>query len=373
LHLIWPHHIISRFKCSDCSFGGFGSISLKRSRTTIFLVSALALLLALALCPLGLAQTLDQAKSDVDKLQQKLESEVERYKYACSKLEDTQGLIEENKAKLAQAEEKLAANKERLNERIRAMYVTRHNEFLDVVVNAGNFDEFLVGLDLAKKVGQKDAQLVKDVKDAKAKLDAAEQSLAERKSEQQAAKIEIANSKAAVESDLSSAKGKLAGVEDQIRQAMAQRAQEASQAPVSRRSYPTNSSAADPLAPIVRRSAPPGSPHGGVVSVAYAQLGKPYVWGASGPDSFDCSGLVAYCYSVGAGIEITHSSYGQASCGTPVSVSELQPGDIVGFRGWGHVGIYVGDGMFIAAPYTGAVVSLAPLSSHGSYCGAVRP
>ena len=350
---------------------GVGSISLNRSRTTVFVVAGLALLLALTLCPLASAQPIDEAKRDVERLQQKLEDAMERYNFACSKLEQTQGMIEENKEQLAQAEEELAANKDRLNGRIRAMYVTRHNEFLDVVVNAGNFDEFLVGLDLAKKVGQKDAQLVKDVKEAKAKLESAKQSLAERKSEQQSAKQEIADSKTAVEGELSSAKGKLAGIEDQIRQAMARRAEEASN-PVSYRSSPTADSP-QTIAPIVRRSAPPGSPHGGVVEVAYAQLGKPYVWGAAGPGSFDCSGLVAYCYSVGAGIEITHSSYGQSSCGTPVSVSELQPGDILGFRGWGHVGIYIGDGQFIHAPQSGDVVKISSLSSRGNFCGAVRP
>jgi cell wall-associated NlpC family hydrolase len=276
---------------------------------------------------------------------------------------------------LAEAEAELTANTERLNGRIRAMYVSRHNEFLDVVVNAANFDEFLVGLDLAKKVGQKDADLVKGVKEAKAKLDAAKESLAVRKSEQQAAKAEIAASKGAIEGDLASAKGKVSGIEEQIRQAMAMRAKEVSPTTSPTTNYRSNpSSPSSPIVdPIVHRSVPPGSSHPGVVEVAYAQLGKPYVWGASGPDSFDCSGLVAYCYSVGAGIEITHSSYGQASCGTPVSVSELQPGDILGFRGWGHVGIYIGDGQFIHAPQTGDVVKISSLASRTNFCGAVRP
>lgn len=317
-----------------------------------------------------MAQPLNEAKKDIERLQQKLEDAVERYNYACSKLEETQGLIEENQAQLKEAEAELARNKSRLNGRVRAMYVTRHNKFIDVVVNAGNFDEFLVGMDLAKKVGQKDAELVKSVKDAKAKLEEAKQALAERKAEQSAAKKEIASSKSAVEGELSGAKGRLAGIEEEIRQGMQRRAAEAAAVasrPSSRqRKYPRSD-------PVARRTRPPGAPHGGVVGTAYDQLGKPYVWGAGGPDAFDCSGLTSYCYSVGAGIEITHSSYGQAGCGTPVSVSELQPGDIVGFRGWGHVGIYVGGGQYIHAPYSGAVVTVASLSDRGNYCGAVRP
>jgi len=107
--------------------------------------------------------------------------------------------------------------------------------------------------------------------------------------------------------------------------------------------------------------------------VAYDQLGKPYVWGASGPDSFDCSGLTMYCYEVGAGISISHSSYDQANCGTPVSIGELQPGDILGFRGWGHVGLFVGGDSFIHAPQTGDVVKVSSLSARTNFCGAVRP
>jgi cell wall-associated NlpC family hydrolase len=310
-----------------------------------------------------------EAKKQVEQLQQKLEDSVERYNYACYKLEQTQGQLQENKAQLAKAEAQLAVDKARLNGRIRAMYVSRHNEFLDVVVNAGSFDEFLVGLDLAKKVGRNDAEFVRTVKVAKAELENAQQSLAQRASEQAAAKREITQSKAAVETDLAGAKGKLANIQEEVRQAMARRLAEASAATSSsgrRRGFV-------PPGPVVRRTVPPGAPHGGVVDVAYAQLGKPYVWGAEGPDSFDCSGLTMYCYRVGAGISISHSSYAQAYCGTPVSVSELQPGDILGFRGWGHVGIYVGGDEFINAPQTGDVVRVASLSARHNFCGAVRP
>src|SRR5665811_2294494 len=127
--------------------------------------------------PVAVAQTLDQQKADaqsqVSALQQKLEDSVERYNYACVKLEETRGKIDENKTQMTQAEKTLAADRTRLNARIRAMYITRHYRFVDVMVSAANFDEFLVGIDLAKKVGQNDARLVAQVKDAKAKLEAA--------------------------------------------------------------------------------------------------------------------------------------------------------------------------------------------------------
>lgn len=318
------------------------------------------------------AQTLDeqkaQAQKQVGQLQAKLESSVERYNYACVKIEQTRGLIEENTANLTAAEQKLAADRVRLNNRVRAMYVTRQYRFVDVVVNASNFDSFLVGLDLAKKIGEQDAELVKQVKSAKTQLEGVRSSLQEQKDEQEAARKEMGDAKAAVESDLAGAKGTLAGVDSQIQAALAQRAAEAASNKIN---YVATTRRAIP-SPIAR-TRPPGAPHGGAVGVAYDQLGKPYVWGAAGPDSFDCSGLTMYCYQVGAGISITHSSYDQANCGTPVSIGELQPGDILGFRGWGHVGLYVGGDSFIEAPCTGEVVKVSSLSARTDFCGAVRP
>ena len=336
----------------------------------MFITAGLILVLAVAMSPWVAAQPLDQQKSDAQKdvevVQQRLEDAVERYNYACYKIERTRAEIQQNEEALTAAEAELAKNKGRLNSRVRAMYVTRHNRFLDVVVNAGNFDEFLVGMDLAKKLSSKDAQLVRDVKDAKASLEAARNALAERENEQEAARKELSASKASVGKDLAGAKGKLAGVETQIKQAMEARLAEAS-------SSSSSSWTSNPTNPYPTPTRPPGAPNGGVVGVAYDQLGKPYAWGAAGPSSFDCSGLVQYCYRVGAGKYIPHSSYAQRSSGTSVGVSQMAPGDIVGFRGWGHVGVYAGGGSYIHAPSSGDVVRVASLSARRNYCGAVRP
>ncbi|EKQ50442.1 MULTISPECIES: C40 family peptidase [unclassified Clostridium] len=99
-----------------------------------------------------------------------------------------------------------------------------------------------------------------------------------------------------------------------------------------------------------------------ILNEAYAQLGKPYVWGATGSDSFDCSGFTQYVYSHAAGIDISRTTYSQINVGQPVSQDQLQPGDLV-FTHPGHVGIYVGNGQMINAPQTGDVVKVAPVYS----------
>ena len=99
---------------------------------------------------------------------------------------------------------------------------------------------------------------------------------------------------------------------------------------------------------------------GAILTEAYKHLGKPYVYGASGPSTFDCSGLTSYVYSAVTGIYIGRTTYEQVNAGVEVSASDLQPGDLV-FPNSGHVQIYIGNGMVIHAPHTGDVVRVAPL------------
>jgi cell wall-associated NlpC family hydrolase len=134
---------------------------------------------------------------------------------------------------------------------------------------------------------------------------------------------------------------------------------------------PTAAKAAKAAAPVAAPSAP-GSAAAKAVSVAMAQRGKPYVWAAAGPGSFDCSGLVEYAYAA-AGVSLPHSSLAQSQMGTPVSRDALQPGDLVFFYSpVSHVGIYIGGGNMVHAPTSGDVVKISPISVIGSYAGARR-
>jgi peptidoglycan DL-endopeptidase CwlO len=108
------------------------------------------------------------------------------------------------------------------------------------------------------------------------------------------------------------------------------------------------------------------------VDTAMAQRGKPYVWAAEGPGSFDCSGLTLYAYAA-AGVSLPHSSAMQAQMGTPVSRSELQPGDLVFFYSpVSRVGMYIGNGQMVHAPTFGDVVKVAGIDVMGSYSHAMR-
>jgi cell wall-associated NlpC family hydrolase len=107
------------------------------------------------------------------------------------------------------------------------------------------------------------------------------------------------------------------------------------------------------------------------IRAALAQVGKPYVYGAAGPNGFDCSGLTMYAYGV-AGISLPHSSAAQSRLGRGVSRSDLQPGDLIYFYSpVSHVGLYIGNGMMVHARTFGQPVAVTSVDMSG-YAGARR-
>ena len=128
-----------------------------------------------------------------------------------------------------------------------------------------------------------------------------------------------------------------------------------------------------PRTPAAAPAAPAAS-GGAAAAVAYAmgQVGDSYVYGAAGPDSFDCSGLTMAAWAQG-GVSLPHSSGSQMGSGTPVSTSALQPGDLVFYYSpVSHVGIYVGNGQIVHAANPSTDVQMAPVFSM-PVSGAVRP
>lgn len=109
------------------------------------------------------------------------------------------------------------------------------------------------------------------------------------------------------------------------------------------------------------------TPGSKILETAYTKLGSPYVWGATGPNSFDCSGFTSWVYRQ-HGISLSRTAQSQSQGGTAVDRSDLQPGDLVFFGSSAgritHVGIYVGDGQMIHSPQTGDVVKVSSLNKN---------
>ncbi len=127
-----------------------------------------------------------------------------------------------------------------------------------------------------------------------------------------------------------------------------------------------------------RAASSPTRAAGRAVAFALAQLGKPYRWGATGPNTYDCSGLTQASYRH-AGVAVPRVSAAQWYAGPHVSMAGLRPGDLVFFandlgdpRTIHHVGMYIGRGLMVEAPFTGAVVRVSSIG-RSDYIGAVRP
>lgn len=110
-------------------------------------------------------------------------------------------------------------------------------------------------------------------------------------------------------------------------------------------------------APAVQ-AAQAGPDRSSVVQAALSRVGMPYSYGASGPASFDCSGLVTWAMNQ-AGVSVPRSSYSLMSAGTPVSQAQLRPGDVVITNGGGHAALYVGNGQVVEAVTSGVPVRVA--------------
>jgi len=120
---------------------------------------------------------------------------------------------------------------------------------------------------------------------------------------------------------------------------------------------------------------PTSTQAGKAVAFAYAQLGKPYQWGATGPGAYDCSGLAQAAWGA-AGVQIPRTTYDQWAALPHIATSAIEPGDLLYYDGEGHVAMYVGGGYIIDAPQTGLDVQKLPMSTGwyaANFDGAVRP
>jgi cell wall-associated NlpC family hydrolase len=181
----------------------------------------------------------------------------------------------------------------------------------------------------------------------------------------------LAQDKAQIERKAAAAGALLDRLEEERRQAReALRAREAAQ--VSRDAERTTSSSEAPAAPAPEPEPAASGGAAAAVQFAMAQVGDAYVYGAAGPDAYDCSGLTMMAWAQ-AGVALPHSSSAQLGSGTPVSVGALQPGDLVAYYSpVSHIGMYVGNGMIVHAANPSTGVNMAPVGSM-PISGAVRP
>jgi len=243
-----------------------------------------------------------------------------------------------------------------LGTRVEGMYRSGPLGALELLFGATTFEEFAATWDLLMQMNEMDATSVAELKATRAEISATKVELVAQQAEAEKQRAIMADRKASIEKQLAERERALAGLEAEVRALQA--AEEARRVKTS---------------PVGDYGTPTNAPRSEVVSIAKSKLGAPYVWGAAGPDTFDCSGFTMWVYAR-VGVSLPHSSRAQINVGQRVSRANLAPGDLV-FFGTSvihHVGIYVGGGMYIHAPHTGDVVKISSIN-RSDYAGACRP
>ena len=358
------------------------------------LVIALALAIALAAASSATADPTVASKqaeaqsvmAQITELDGSLERAVEAYNLANVRLAHIRHDLSENTSALVTAKKSLKQAQGQLSARLVDIYTSGDTQAgLAVLLGASSLDDALGRMDAESRLSDQDTLVLDQVTKFRREVQHRQRFLQHAHAEQVQVVAQRNAARASVESQLGQRKQLLGSIQGEIAHLQAQEA--ARQAELKREleqrlatqqvaSRQAALAPTVPVAPPTSTAPPPVAPpatHGGVVGIAMQYLGTPYVWGGSSPGGFDCSGFVMYVYAQ-VGVSLPHSSYAQYGYGSPVSRSDLQPGDLVFFDGLGHVGIYVGGGSFIHAPHTGDVVKISSLSGWyaSTYVGARR-
>lgn len=322
---------------------------------------------------------IDRLKKEITSINLASEQAVERYNQANTELENTREQMARNEKALAETSVKLDASRGLLERRLLHIYRDGSLSILDVILNSSSFSDFVTRFDMLGRIGQKDQEVIEEFLSYKAEIEQMQADLETARQEQEQLLATLADEKAEVESGVAARQLLLSSAEAEVAQSLTQQMQ---QGQISVRGGPETiesqpelpdpgyipAAASEPEADPGYSPPPPPS-RGNVVSIAAQYLGVPYVWGGASPSGFDCSGLTMYVYAQ-VGIYLPHSAAAQYNSGTPVSASEMAPGDLVFFGSpISHVGIYVGGGSMIHAPFEGTVVSYGGI---GGNVGAVR-
>lgn len=305
-----------------------------------------------------------RVKAQIDELDAQVEVAAERYNEANAAHQQILSDIQVTEEKLAATNARIGVLQQHLSVRANSMYRSGPMGFLEVLLNAEDFEQFATTWDLLRDMNEQEATNVAELKDARQEAEAAKAELDEQEAAAHEIVDQMAANKASIESQLAEREGMLRGIESEI--AAIEAAERAREAAAAR-------TAASRASTSVRTFPPPTrAARGEVVNIAMKYLGAPYRWGAAGPNAFDCSGFTMFVYAQ-VGVSLPHSSRAQINSGQRVSMSDLQAGDLVFFGSpIHHVGIYIGGGQYIHAPHTGDVVRIAPLN-RGDYAGACRP
>ena len=312
--------------------------------------------------------TLAQAKAQVADLQEKAEVAGEAANALRGKISAQQARVKALQVGIAKQQIQVDAVKRQIGSLAVAGYQTSGMSTTAQLLLSTNPDQFLSQASTAQAFAGQQNSALRKFTDAQGKLTDLQSGEQSELAALQAVQAQQDGLKKQLQANLDAAEKVLGKLSDADRARI--EAENAKEAKDARNSRPSRDSGRMDDLPNV----PANGRAGIAVQAALDQLGDSYSWGADGPSSFDCSGLMMYAWGK-AGVSLPHSSAAQFGEGRRVSRSNLMPGDLVFFGDPSihHVGMYIGNGRMVHAPRPGKPVQINDVDYMSGYAGAVRP
>jgi peptidoglycan DL-endopeptidase CwlO len=329
-----------------------------------------------------------RVQARIDRMNARVEGLVEDYNQVREDLAETRADQARTERQVVAARRRLAAARKLLGRRLWTIYTGGAPSTLGQLLGADSVHDALVTTKYQEQVVGADRAAIDRVDRLRLQVEALASKLADQAERQERLQASLAAKRHQIESSLAAQRRYLKRLTRQVRRAVIQerrRQERLRRLALARRLAAERAAARSRAAALAGRSTAgsrrAGAPSGAAaraVAFARSQLGKPYVWGASGPSAYDCSGLTMAAYRW-AGVWLPRVSRAQWNAGPHVGLGGLAPGDLVFFAyNTGnpgtihHVGIYIGGGAMVEAPYSGASVRISSIG-RGDYIGAVRP
>lgn len=310
---------------------------------------------------------LDAARERLMELEADFEIVVERYNLVHENLTSIQARIGTTELEVRKIERRMGVRHDAAVDVARELYMGGSNDAIEAVLVAEDFSDVESRLAYLRTTQKAQAEIFERLAVDRSALESKLDQLEEDRAAALTAEQRLDGLREDIEGKLAEQRGEIEELNAAIERAERLAARRAAAA----------AEAAEEPAPIVPAAAPAPAPapNGGAqaaVDAALSQLGKPYVWAAEGPDSYDCSGLTLWAWAH-AGVTLPHNSGMQYAATPRVAQSDWQPGDLLFFGSpIHHVAMYIGNGQMVEAPYTGSQVRVVS-ASRSDYVGAGRP